>query len=125
MEVTLLLSVFKEFKDWIIGIDKSNLEHNKEDKTALKSIYLALSETKFYFVDRKTMPQDRNRERQISKLWFDASTELKTIDRDLAQKCFLKGDFWTDPDNWHKNDGEKINISIEEMTKLSKELLLN
>jgi hypothetical protein len=125
MEVTLLLSIFKEFKDWILGIDKANLENNKEDKIALKSIYIALSETKFYFTDRKTMPQDRNRERQISKLWFDASTELKHIDRELAQMCFLKGDFWTDPDNWKQNDGEKINISIEEMTRLSKGLLMN
>jgi hypothetical protein len=123
MEVTLVLSIFKEFKDWILGIDKANLEHNKEDKIALKSIYLALSETKFYFRDRKTIPQDRERERQISKLWFDASTELKNIDRDLAQRCFLKGDFWTDPNNWQQNDEESINISIEEMTKLSKELI--
>lgn len=125
MEISILLSVFKEFREWISGIDKSNLEQNKEEKSALKSIYLALTETKFYFADRKNMPQDRERERQISKLWFDASIELKSIDIDLAQRCFLKGDFWTDPSNWRENDGNNINISIDEMTKLSRKLLMS
>jgi hypothetical protein len=123
METTLVLTIFKEFRDWLLGIDKANLEHNKEDKTALKSIYKALSETKSYFTDRKTMPINRERERQISNLWFDSSSELKNIDQELAVKCFLKGDFWADPDNWKQEDGVKINISIDEMTKLAKELL--
>jgi hypothetical protein len=123
METTLVLTIFKEFRDWLLGIDKANLEHNKEDKTALKSIYKALSETKSYFADRKTMPINRERERQISNLWFDSSSELKSIDQELAIKCFMKGDFWTDPDNWKQDDGVKINISIDEMTKLAKELL--
>mgnify|MGYP003610137831 CR=1 FL=1 len=123
MEITSLLLVFKEFRDWILGIDKANLEHNKEDKLALKSIYIALSETKSYFTDRISAPQDRKREAQISRLWFEASTELKNVNQDLAQRCFLKGDFWTDPNNWQQKDGEKINISLDEMTKLSRELL--
>lgn len=124
MEITILLSVFKEFREWILGLDKSNLEKNKEDKTALKSIYLALTETKFYFTYRKDNPQDRVREMQISKLWFDASIELKSIDIDLAQRCFLKGDFWTDPNKWKQNENEEINISIDEMTKLARNLLM-
>jgi hypothetical protein len=123
METTLVLTIFKEFRDWILGIDKANLEHNKEDKTALKTVYKALSETKSYFTDRNIMPRDRDRERQISNLWFDSSSELKNIDQNLAVRCFLKGDFWTDPDSWEQNEGEKLNISIDEMTKLARELL--
>jgi len=123
MELTLVLSLFKEFRDWILGIDKANLEHSKEDKAALKSLYTALSETKSYFTDRKTQPKDRTREKQISHYWFSASSELKNINHELAKKCFLKGDFWTDPENWSQKEGEELNISIDEMTRLSRELL--
>ncbi len=100
MEITLVLSIFKEFRDWLLGINKVTLEYSKEEKAALKSLYVALSETKSYFTDRKISKADRTRERQISKLWFDAASELKSIDQHLAERCFLKGDFWTDPDNW-------------------------
>lgn len=123
MDITTLLAIFKEFRDWILGMDKAKLESNKVNKEALKALYLALSETKFYFADRKTKERDLERERRISRLWFEASTELKTIDIELAQRCFLKGDFWTNPSSWKQDDGEKINISIDEMTKLSRELL--
>lgn len=42
MEITSLLSIFKEFRDWLIGIDKATLEHNKEEKSALKSLKSAI-----------------------------------------------------------------------------------
>lgn len=125
MEVTSVLSIFKEFRDWLLGIDKATLEHSKEEKAALKSLYIALSETKAYFADRKVSSTDRERERQISKLWFEAASQLKSIDRNLAERCFLKGDFWTDPDNWKQDEGNKINISIDEMTRLSRKHLLS
>ena len=123
MEVLSVLSIFKEFRDWLLGIDKATLEHSKEEKSAIKSLYTALSETKAYFADRKSAPSDRTRERQISKLWFEAASELKSIDKHLAERCFLKGDFWTDPDDWKQDEGKQINISIDEMTRLAKDHL--
>lgn len=123
MEITLVLSIFKEIRDWILGIEKSNLENKKENKIALKSIYVALSETRSYFSDRKILAKDRERERQIAKLWFEAAIELKEIDNDLAMRCFLKGEFWTDPDNWKNDEEQNLNISINEMTSLCRKLL--
>lgn len=125
MEITSVLSIFKEFRDWLLGIDKATLEHSKEQKAALKALYTALAETKAYFADRKTTPANRERERQISKLWFEAASQLKSIDKNLAERCFLKGDFWTDPDNWKQDEANKINISIDEMTRLSRQHLLS
>ena len=125
METTLILTLFKEFRDWILGIDKSNLEHNKENKNALKTLYKALSETKSYFSERenKLINRNRDKEREISNLWFEASVEIKNINKQLAERCFLKGEFWTDPINWRNNDKEKLDISLSEMTLLSKQLL--
>lgn len=123
MEATLVLTIFKEMRDWILGIDKAQLEHNKENKTALKSIYIALGETKSYFADRKEEDRNRERERQISRLWFEASVELKNIDQQLAERCFLKGDYWANPENWNKKEKEYLAISLNEMTVLSKKLL--
>jgi len=125
MELTSVLTIFKEFRDWLLGIDKATLEHSKEEKAALKSLYIALAETKAYFADRKTLPHDRDRERQISRLWFDAASELKRIDINLAERCFVKGDYWTNPDNWQQDEGEKLTISIEEMTSLSRKHLVS
>lgn len=123
METTIVLSVFKEIRDWIFGIEKSRTENLKENKIAIKAIYIALAETKFYFADIKTKKRDIEKERQISKLWFEASVELKTIDTDLAERCFRKGDYWADQENWNQKDKETLNISLEEMTKLSRKLL--
>lgn len=124
-EISLVLSVFKEMRDWLLGIDKTNLAHSKEKKTAIKSLYTALCKTKIYFADRKVQPKDRLRERQISLLWFEAASELESIDNHIAEMCFLKGDYWTDPENWKQDEGNKFNISIDEMTKISRELLIN
>jgi hypothetical protein len=121
MEPTIVLTIFGEIRAWILGIDQAQLEHDKESKIALKSIYTALAETKSYFADRKFESRNRDRERQISKLWFEASVELKSIDQDLAMRCFLKGDYWTDPQNWDEK-GE-LHISLNEMTIRSKQLL--
>ena len=59
----------------------------------------------------------------MAMLWFEAASELKSINKPLAERCFLKGDFWTDPDNWKQDEGEQINISIDEMTRLSRQFI--
>ena len=123
MEVSLVITLLKEFRDWVLGVDKARLEHNKEQKSALRALYIALSETKGYFADGDTIDRDRNREKQISKLWFEAASELRSIDLSLAERYFLKGDYWADPTKWNQAEEDEINISIEEMTRLSRRLL--
>lgn len=123
MEISLVLSVFKELREWILGLDKNKIEHNKQDENSLKAVYMALAETKIYHAARKEGPRDMAREHQIAKLWYDASIATRSISKDLAVRCFLKAGYWTDPNNWEGNDGEQLSISIDEMTKLSKQLL--
>lgn len=53
----------------------------------------------------------RKRELTIAKLWHDASVPLRHVDKDLADRCFLKGSYWLEPDTWTKMMEKKKRIN--------------
>lgn len=100
-----ILSMFKE------GSDFRRHQTERED-AALDAIYMACTETKLYVTDwERTGRRNRKRESDLARLWKKASIPVRDFDRQLADKCYYKGEYWLDPDHW--DDGDTLRLGIE------------
>jgi len=100
----------------------------RTDRTdqALYALYTALNETKAY-VERLESGKRRNRKTEwaIAKLWHDASVPLRDVDPDLADRCFIKGSYWMEPDTWTDVRIKRKRIKLDQVLKSTRKLLLN
>jgi len=100
-----IIELFKERKNRL----------DEQHKTALDKLYIALNETKFYLADFYKGKRDRDQEKAISSFWREASLSLRNVDVELADKCFLKMDYWSDPDDWTQKEIRKAKIDIDQV----------
>jgi len=92
---------------------------------ALLALYAALAETRHYVQERKNgASQDTNKEYQIAALWDKASVPLRAIDKKLAERCFLKGSYWREPNAWDQTKIEQTGIAIDAMFEATRALLI-
>jgi hypothetical protein len=92
---------------------------------ALYALYAALNETKTYIqhLDSGKRP-NRKREWAIAKLWQDASVPLRAVDRDLAERCFMKSSYWLQPDTWTEVMIKNKRIKLDQVLKSTRSLLM-
>ena len=94
-----------------------------EEKNAIQALLIATIETKSYVSriglvasnkdDRKYVhKRDYKTESHLSNLWTEASVELRNINSDLSQRCFIKASYWTDPENWNTDQVKAARISL-------------
>ena len=98
---------------------------NERIDQALYALYTALNETKAY-IQHLDSGKRRNRKREwaIAKLWHDASVPLRDIDRDLAERCFMKGSYWLEPDTWTEVMVKNKRIKLDQVMKSTRNLLM-
>jgi hypothetical protein len=98
---------------------------NERIDQALYALYTALNETKAYIQHLDSgKRRDRKREFAIAKLWHDASIPLRHIDRNLAERCFMKGSYWLEPYTWTDLIVKKKRIKLDEVLKSTRDLLM-
>ena len=110
----------------VIGLIRENRKQKIErTDNALYALYTALNETNEY-VEQLNLGKKRNRKTEyaIAKLWHNASIPLRTIDRDLAERCFIKGGYWLEPDTWSDLQIGKKRIKLSQVFKSTRKLLL-
>ena len=109
----------------LLNVFKSDREHsNGEKDLALTAIISATNETKIYIQKvQKTGKTDRSTEETLSRMWAAASIPLRHFDRDLAQRCLEKSDYWLNPDNYSAPEIAQLRIGIEQVYKDAKKLL--
>lgn len=106
------------------------LREGKKERTektdhALLALYTALAETRAYISDRRNgKRRNRDREFSIARLWHSASIPLRAIDKDFAERCFLKGSYWMEPDTWDKKKIEETGIAIDTVFEATRKLLV-
>ncbi len=92
---------------------------------ALLALYTALAETRSYLSDLKDgKRRDKKREFAIARLWNTASVPLRQIDKDLAERCFLKGGYWMEPEAWDQKKIEAKGITIDSVFEATRQLLI-
>jgi hypothetical protein len=100
-----------------------NLTDEKKQR-ALQALYAALKETSAY-VDTLNRGGEPNldMERNIACLWDEVSIPLYDLDRDLAERCSLKGNYWRNPDTWSAMRVRRNRIGLDQVRKSAQGLL--
>ena len=125
VEVSIALMIFDRCLNVIGLIRDGKVKKNTQIDKALLALYAALSETKAYVAYiAEGKPYDRQREHKLAKLWHEATVPLRHIDKDLANRCFLKGSYWMEPDSWTEAGIEENRIALDQVFESTRDLLL-
>jgi len=91
---------------------------------ALSALISATNETKIYIQRvQRTGSTNRETEEKLSRLWSAASIPIRHFDQDLAERCYIKSEYWLNPENYSATDIAKFRIGIEKINKEAKKLL--
>lgn len=120
--------MWKEVIDGLLGllenIRNDRIQTQSQKDQALTSIIAATNETKIYISRiQRNGKRDRKTEEQLSRLWASAAIPLRTINKDLAERCLIKSDYWLNPENYCATDISKFRIGIEQVYKEAKNML--
>lgn len=133
-ELQAIIGIVNLLHGWFGTLsDKQRVRH-EDEKTALRSLYTAINETRIYIgrLSRSSVSRiERNQsverneevEARISRLWTEASVSLRDLDHDLAERCMLKGDYWANPETWSRQDIDRARIGINRVFKDAQKLL--
>jgi len=100
--IKLLWKVLKE--------GKANKEHiNSQQYEFLRVASKAVRQTLSYIKDENK--RDTKTEEELSELWANVALAARPFDSDLAERCYLKGNYWANPNSW--SDEEIKNAGIE------------
>ena len=134
-EASALLKAADSLLGWFGLLRKEKLERGERERRAIKALYVALNETVLYFrrLDRPYLARSNKEkvkfrrsietEEALSRLWMEASVELRDIDQDLAERCFFKGNYWADRDGWSDGDVRRADIKLQKVLEDSQALL--
>lgn len=124
-EAAVILTIFDKFLNVLGLIKNGRIEKDKKIDKSLLSLYAALSETKAYVHSLKDGEnRDQHKEFSLARLWHDASVPLRNIDSELAEKCFLKGSYWLEPEAWDEARVAKHQIALDHVFEKTRELLI-
>ena len=125
VETAIVLTIFDKLLNILGLIRTGKIERDDKIDAALHALNTALCETKDY-VSRLNEGEssDRRHEYKLARLWQDASVPLRLIDRDLADRCFMKGGYWMEPDTWSEARVEESRIALDEVRESLRDLLL-
>ncbi|WP_316348030.1 hypothetical protein [Desulfuromonas acetoxidans] len=130
-----IFEAINPIRGWLAYFQNRRDTLRAEEKSALRALYVAANETRLYFrrlnhenrmaAHRQTPPPERNisKEEELSRLWLEASIEMRNFNMELAERCFVKGGYWADPDAWSDRDIVRANISLDNIFREARELL--
>ena len=112
---------FKEVVDWIDSLI------NKEKRKylgAIKAIHKAATETNSYLAEVKEGKKaEKEKEKFLSMLWYEAMEAIQPINPELAEKCLIKGQCWSDPRLFTSEEYKSVPLSIEYMFSETRKIL--
>jgi hypothetical protein len=99
--------------------DRRELKDN-----ALRAISVALNETCLYQQRIAAGdPYKRELEEQLSRYWAAAAIPIRHVDRELADLCEHKADYWVSPREWDRDKFREIGIALDQMRARYRALL--
>ncbi|WP_282125654.1 hypothetical protein [Marinifilum flexuosum] len=120
-EIKLLSAVSKELRAWVELFKGYSDERKLETKNAIKALSIAILETQSYL--RKDLNEkNQQAEEELKELWNNAHMELRFVEPRIADRCFAKARYWSDPSKWSRNEIEEYNITLDSMSVSLKEI---
>ena len=125
-DATIVLTILDKFLNIVGLIRDGKLKRNENIDNALRALYKALNETKSYVASlNEGNARNRSKEHDIAYMWHEASVPIRHIDPDLANRCFLKGSYWQEPESWSEAQVEESRIALDQVLDSTQELLLD
>lgn len=101
--------------------DRINTQNKKD--LAVSLILTAVNETKIYLRrNQRTNKRSRKREEKLSRLWSAAAIPLNRFNRDLAERCLQKSEYWLNPENYTSADIKKFRIGLDQVYKEARKM---
>ncbi len=118
---TQLWEMFKHVRTWLTNLERASDERKKESINALRAVIKAVRKTESYLRRLDKEGQDHTMEDELSTLWTDLSYQLTDLGLDkLAAKCFLKGKYWANRENYSETKfHDKSVISLQMIEHLA------
>jgi len=111
---------FKEFVDQ----DQPPINKRRKYLNAMRAIHEAATITNSYLNDiREGKEANQKKEQSLSMLWFEATAAIQPINLDLADKCLIKGQCWSDPRLFNSKEYESVSLSIDYMFSETRRIL--
>jgi hypothetical protein len=133
MHISALTGLLTPLKDWFTAIGAEKNRRNERYQEAISTLYVALNGTRIYIgsLERRRRAnacligdrRDEIIEANLSRLRTAASSKLRPFNHELAERCLLKGDYWTNPDNWNETEIKLARIGITQMFREARKLL--
>ena len=95
---------------------KYNKLKKEEMSKFLKAAQKALNETLRYFGGVPHI-RDYEKEEKLSELWSKVAIAALPFNPDLAQRCYLKSEYWANPERWTDEQIDAAKIRIVQMEK--------
>jgi hypothetical protein len=124
IEPMTVLAAGKNINSFVDSFRQAKRNRNDEYDFALASLLAAICETKLY-VSGLNKEDSKETEAIIARLWHKAAVAMRRFDSSLAEKCYLKGDYWTEPASWTNNDVKRNRITLSEMHEVCRQLILD
>lgn len=131
-DIWFLKGVSESLRKWVELAIRESKSFSEEEKGALKAFYMAVNETRIYVANlersghKKLQDNDRRdyqEEARLSRLWTATSERITPFNVELADRCFLKGDYWAAPELWSSEHVEEAKIELERMFQIARKLI--
>jgi hypothetical protein len=124
-EIMAGITVFDRILTAVGLLRAKKKERSERTDQALYALYTALNETEAYMSYLESgNKSDRKRELFIARLWSDASVPLRQVDRDLAERCFIKSRYWSKPSTWTELMINRKRIGLNQVIESIRDLLM-
>ncbi|MBD0851953.1 hypothetical protein [Maribacter arenosus] len=111
MDISILLNGLAKILGPISTLSKDRRELKD---SALRAILNALNETYLYYRDLdRGLERNPEREELLVKYWSAAAIPMRHFDRDLAEKCNIKSDYWLSPELYDDAKITELGIGLD------------
>ncbi|MBI3695604.1 MAG: hypothetical protein HY238_12295 [Acidobacteria bacterium] len=123
-ELTLIIALAERLAGWLKSLLDADAETRARWKGAVQLLQEAVLNTQAYVVqlDRGT-PVNRQVERGLADAWQRAAGAFYGLDRELAERLQLKGEYWIQPESWTDQQVLEANISLQHVAEYTRQLL--
>jgi len=119
MKSKIVKHISEEARAWVQLYLLRKDQKTEQERQALQSLIDTLNETVKYISEVNENPSKKSQEREseLSEIWSNTSIKVRPYKPALAEKCFFKGLYWADQDQFSEEEIRSLGITIFDMRK--------
>ncbi len=118
-----LVQVSREMRAWWEFLRERVRAKDADVEAGLRALLEAALVTKEHLAQHRSGAPGIQAQRNLRQLWNEASVKLRKSAPDLAARCQMKADYWTDPERWTPAQVDYSRIGIDRIYSDAQALL--